>query len=192
MELKRTPNSMVEGGRIVEYGAFRSPFEKVNFQEARISVAGIGMPGAYSRFRLKEWQHFGIIGRDFYFMFAVVDAKFLANSFCYFLDRADGQIVEHERLAPPGTAKVPSELWHDECDFGSRGYEIKIENRLADGYHSAKIRIAASSGKLAISAEVEVIEDLAKTQPLELISMLREGGLPIPTRSPAPQGPRSW
>lgn len=175
---------MVEGGRIIEYGAFRSPFEKVNFSEARITLAGRRMPRAYSRFRLKEWQHFGLISSDFYFMFAVFDAKYLANSFCYFLDRADGTVVEHERLAPPGTAKVPDGLWHDECGFRSRGYEIRIENRLAEGRHNAKIRIAAGSGRPAVSAEVEVIEDLAVTEPLELISMLR-GGRPAYTHKVA-------
>ncbi|MHB8896759.1 MAG: DUF2804 domain-containing protein [Candidatus Geothermincolia bacterium] len=198
MELKRTPDNMVSGGRLVECGAFRSPFEKVNFSEARISVAGMRMPGAYSRFRLKEWQHFGIIAEGFYFMFAIFNARYLADSFCYFLDRVDGTRVEYEKLAPPGTAKVPSELWHDECGFSSRGYEIKIENRLADGCHRAKIEIAASSGKPAVSAEVEVIEDLAKTQPLELISLLKGGRpaythkVPCPARAEVVVGGKNY
>jgi len=75
MERKKTPARMVEGGRVVEYGAFFSPFEEVNMSEARIRVAGRTMPGFYARFRLKEWQHIGIICDDFYFGFAIVNAK---------------------------------------------------------------------------------------------------------------------
>lgn len=173
MELKETPKRIVEGGRIVEYGAFRTPFKDANMSEARITLAGVRMPHAYSRFRLKEWQHFGIIGNDFYFGFAIVDARYLGNSFCYFLDRADGTMVEHSRLAPPGTAHVARNLWHDECGFRSGGYEIRIENRLADGRHGARVKIEGSHGKPSIRAEVEVTEDLAKTQPLELVSLLK-------------------
>ena len=173
MELKETPDRMVEGGRVAQYGAFRSPFREVDFADARIAVAGRTMPKAYSRFRLKEWQHFGLIGEDFYFGFAIVDAKYLGNSFCYFLDRDTGRSVEHDRVAPPGVAKVARELWHDECRFRFTGYEIKVENRLADGFHEATVRIGAKGDRPAINAELQVIEDLEKVQPLELISLLK-------------------
>lgn len=173
MELKETPPKMVENGRIVEFGAFKSPFRDINISEARISVAGKTMPGFYSRFRLKEWQHIGIIADDFYFGFAIINAKFLANSFCYFLDRTTGTMVEHDRLAPPGVAKVARNIWNGECGFRFSGYEIKIENRLAESRHRARVDIKESKGKPSISAEVEVIEELDKVEPLELICLLK-------------------
>lgn len=173
MELKETPGKMVEDGRVVEFGAFRKPFADVNISEARISVAGRKMPGPYSRFRLKEWQHIGIIADDFYFGFAIVNAKFLANSFCYFLDRKTGSMVEHDRLAPPGVAKVARNIWRGECGFRFAGYEIDIENRLTESRHAARVEIGESKEKPSISATVEVIEDLDSVQPLELICLLR-------------------
>jgi len=173
MELKETPERIVENGEIVEYGAFKTPFKEFNLSDARISVGGRKMPRFYSRFRLKEWQHIGMIGEDFYFGFAIVNAKYLGNSFCYLLDRTTGAMVEHDRLAPPGIAKVAPDLWHDECGFRFMGYEIKIENRLADGFHRAQVRIKESSKRPGISAEVEVIEDLEKVQPLILVSPLK-------------------
>ncbi len=173
MERKQTPERMVENGRVAEYGAFRSPFAHIDLYDARISTAGMRMPRFYSRFRLKEWQHIGIVGSDFYFGFAIVNAKYLGNTFCYFLDRADGVTVEHDRVAPPGVARVARELWRGECGFRFRGYEIKIENRLSDGYHRAVVDIGESKGKPPIHAEVEVVEDLGEVEPLELICPLK-------------------
>jgi hypothetical protein len=173
MELKQTPARMVVDGRVAEYGAFHSPFREVNMSEARIKVAGRAMPGFYSRFRLKEWQHFGIIGGDFYFGFAIVNAKYLGNSFCYFLDRATGTMVEHDRLAPPGVARVARDIWRGDCAFRFTGYEIVIENRLSDGRHSAEVNIKEKGDRPAVLARIEVLEDLEKVEPLELISMLR-------------------
>lgn len=74
MERKVAPRRMVESGETVEYGAFMEPFEGVNIFDARITVAGRRMPRFYSRLRLKEWQHFGILGDDFYFGFTIVGA----------------------------------------------------------------------------------------------------------------------
>ncbi|MBU1671771.1 MAG: DUF2804 domain-containing protein [Actinobacteria bacterium] len=173
MELKETPDRMVEDGRINEFGAFRTPFRDVNISEARITTAGRTMPGFYSRFRLKEWQHFGFIAPEIYFGFAIVNAKFLANSFCYFLDRETGAMVEHDRLAPPYVAKVARDIWRGECGFRFSGYDIRIENRLDEKRHTATVDIAARGDRPAIKAEVEVIEDLDRVQPLELISILR-------------------
>jgi hypothetical protein len=173
MELKETPERMVENGRVVEYGAFRSTFRQVNFSDARITTAGRPMPRFYSRLRLKEWQHVGVIGDDFYFGFAIVDAKYLGNSFCYFLDRTSDKTVHHDSVAPPGVAVVARGLWHDQCRFHFGGYRISIDNRLANGFHRARVNIKGKADKPGIRAEIEVIEDLEKVEPLELISLLR-------------------
>jgi hypothetical protein len=173
MELKDTPDRMVENGQIVEFGAFRTPFRDVNISEARIKTAGATVPGFYSRFRLKEWQHIGFIAEDIYFGFAIVNARYLANSFCYFLDRESGLMVEHDRLAPPHVAKVARNIWRGECGFRFSGYDIRIENRLEEKRHTAIVDIEAKGDRPAIKAEVEVIEDLDRVQPLELISILK-------------------
>ncbi len=173
MELKDTPRKMVENQSVVEFGAFKSPFRDVNISDARIAVAGRRMPGFYSRFRLKEWQHIGVIADEFYFGFAIVNAKFLANSFCYFLDRSAGTMVEYDRLAPPWVAKVARNIWDGECGFSFSGYDITIENRLNYSLHRGRVEIAESKSKPALKAEIEVIEDLDRVQPLEYIGLLR-------------------
>jgi len=173
MELKETPEKMVVNGEIVEYGAFKTPFRNINIKDARIRVASRKMPGAYSRFRLKEWQHFGIVAEDFYFGFAIVDTKYLGNSFCYFLDRATDDKVEHDRLSPPGIAKVSRELWHDDCGFSFKGYRIGVENRLEAGIHRVEVDIKESSDRPGVRARLEIIEDLEKVEPLILVSPLK-------------------
>ena len=45
-------------------------------------------------------------------------------------------MVEHDRLAPPGVAKVARSIWNDECGFRFKGYEITdyfgvVEHHLA-------------------------------------------------------------
>jgi hypothetical protein len=173
MELKETPERIVEDKRIAEYGAFRTPFEEINMSEARIAVAGREMPGLYGRMRLKEWQHFGVVSDDFYFGFAIVDARYLGNSFCYFLDRNTGKMVEHDRIAPPGIAKVARELWEGVCHFRFFGYDIRVDNRLNESRHHLEVDIKGSTKNPSITAEIEVTEDLEKTQPLVLVSPLK-------------------
>lgn len=184
MELKETPGKMVEGGEIAGYGAFKNPFRDVNIKDAKISVLSREMPLAYSRARLKEWQHIGIIGDDFYFGFAIVDAKYMGNSFCYFLDRSEGKMVEYGRIAPPGIARVARDLWHGECRFNFAGYRIEIDNRLEYDHHRARVCIDGSSGKPGIEASIVISEDLNRIQPLILMTPLR-GGRPAYTHKVA-------
>lgn len=173
MKRKRTPDRMVKNGVVVEYGAFESPFENANISDARISLGGIPMPHLYASFRLKEWQHFGIIAEDVYFGFAIVNARYLGNSFCYILERKTGHMVEYERMAPPGVARVARDLWKGECGFDFRDYRIFIDNRLSEGFHGAQVLIGAEKDKPPVRAEIEVEEGLDRVEPLELVSRLK-------------------
>jgi len=173
-ELRTTPPCLVDDGRVVAFGHFASPFRTTNVVQA--DVLGLGRLGArlVNRFRLKEWQHFAVFGPDFLFTFVVLDAHYLGNSFCYFVDRATGAMIEHHREGPSLVAKLSRDLWDDRCSFRMPGYAIGLHNHLDEGRHTASIEIRAASGKPAISADLELLADLARYQPLEVVLRLRE------------------
>lgn len=170
---KETPARLVEDGNVVECGVFRTPFRNLNLLEADIFGKDRRIPRIFKDLRLKEWQHFGIISRDFYFGFALVDSKYLGNFFCYFFDRDSGKLVEYDCLAPPGRIKTSRELWNDDCRFRYRGYKVEIENRLDAGFHRTRVEIQGKGKKPGIRAELEVLEDLEKIEPLIVVSPIR-------------------
>ena len=172
--LLKTPERMVEDGRVAAFGCFENPFRTVNIMEA--DVFGIGRTASklFNRFRLKEWQHFAVFGPDFLLTFVAVNAHYLASSFCYFVNRKTGEMIEHHREGPPFVVKLADELWDGRCSFKMPGYSIGIHNRLAAGRHAASIDIAGRSGKPGITAELELHADLEQRQPLEVVLKLAD------------------
>jgi hypothetical protein len=161
-QLKETPRQIATDGRITEFGIFREPFRRVNLLDA--DIPGICKP--LRKFRLKEWQHFAILSREALMAFVIIDAHYMANSFCYVVDRETGEYVEHHREAFSRAAKLAQELWNDSCRFKKRGYSVEVDNRLEQGLHRAKIDIAGSPKKPGIRADLSILEDLEKIQPL--------------------------
>jgi hypothetical protein len=173
-ELRDTPARVVEAGRVQAFGAFTRPFPSVNVVEA--DVFGLGRVGSrlLNRYRLKEWQHFAVFGPDLLFTFVVLDAHYLASSFCYFVDRATGAMVEHHREGPSPVVTLARELWDDRCSFRMPGYAIGVHNHLDHGRHTASIAIRGTSDRPGLSAELELLADLARHQPLEVVLRLAE------------------
>jgi len=67
---------MVEKDGKINFGTFRAPFTNVNildvpFNESRKASSW------WKSFRLKEWQHFGVITPSHYFGMVIFDAKFM-------------------------------------------------------------------------------------------------------------------
>ena len=172
--IQATPERMVEQGKITAFGHFDRPFRKVNIMEADVFGLGRVGTGLLNRFRLKEWQHFAVFGPDFLLTFVVVNAHYLANSFCYFVDREDGTMIEHHREGPPFLAKLADELWDDRCAFKKPGYAIDIHNHLDQKRHRARIDISGASGKPGIAADLEFLADLDRHQPLAVVLKLGE------------------
>ncbi|MDP8254958.1 MAG: DUF2804 domain-containing protein [Candidatus Alcyoniella australis] len=161
-EIKRTPQKIVTNGQVNEYGVFRTPFRTVNLEQIRLP----GVPASLTRMRLKRWQHYALIGQDFLMAFVVLNARYMSTSFCYFLDRTNGRMVEHHREALGPQARVASELWNGRTYFKGIGYKIEIHNNLEQGLHRVKIDVSRRRGKPAISADLELVEDLERVQPL--------------------------
>jgi hypothetical protein len=168
---KPTPARMVESGQVAAFGHFDEPFQVNNIQEA--DVFGLGHVGArvFNRFRLKEWQHYAVFGPDFLFTFVAVNAHYLSNSFCYFVDRKNGAKAEHARVASPFSARIPDELWDSRCTFRASGFSVDIHNHLQRDRHTAKVS-AVSKGMAPIEAELEFLADRAQHKPLEVILRL--------------------
>ncbi len=169
-ELKDTPPRMVVDGRVAEYGAFREPFREVNLLDVELEIAGRKVPRAVREMRLKEWEHFGIISQEFYFGMVIFDAKFMGTSFFYAFNRMTGEFFEHERTSVGGPLRVARELWHGECYYRHFGYIMEFENRLDSGMHRLRAQIKGKRGKPPVEAEIFVMEDLGRYQPLVQVS----------------------
>ena len=170
--MQETPARMVEHGRISAFGHFRRPFTCNNILEA--DLFGLGTLGSklLNPLRLKDWQHVAVFGPDFLFTFVIVNTGYLSSSFCYFVDRQSGERFEYQREASPGVAKLARELWADQCHFRRPGYRIEIDNALQQNRHQARIAIAADASVPRLDAELTLLADLERYQPLEVVLRL--------------------
>lgn len=166
----RTPPRLVEDGRVVEFGAFSEPFRELNLDQADIFRLGGRSPRALTRYRLKEWQHFGVIHPHHYLGLVIFNAKFMGVSFVYHYDRERGTRVEHSRQGTAGKAVVAETTWRGECSYESRGYSIHIHNRLEEGYHRVEVDAAQSRELPGIRGEFRMLEDVSIFQPLVVVS----------------------
>ncbi|MFH1151358.1 MAG: DUF2804 domain-containing protein [Actinomycetota bacterium] len=173
-EKKSTPARMVVGGRVAEFGAFDEPFREVNLLDLDLVMRGKHVPRFVREFRLKEWEHFGIVTDEYYFGMVIFDAKYMGTSFFYAYNRSTGEFFEHERTMVAGPLRVARELLHGECVFRSIGYLMEFENRLDSGLHRLRVDIKARGGRPAVEAEIYVLEDLEKIEPLVIVSPVSE------------------
>ena len=86
-KVETTPEKMVEKDGAINFGTFRTPFRNVNILDAPLYLPCCKVPAFWKKFRLKEWQHFGIITPTHYFGMVIFDAKFMGVSFFYAYDR---------------------------------------------------------------------------------------------------------
>lgn len=161
---------MVVDGQVAEYGTFAEPFREINLLDIDLEMNGRKVPRLVRDFRLKEWEHFGIITDDYYFGMVIFDAKFMGTSFFYMFDRNTGDFFEHERTSVGGPVRVARELWHGNCYFRNVGYCMEFENRLDSGMHRLRVEIKGRRGRPPVNAEIYVLEDLDKLQPLVQVS----------------------
>lgn len=181
MDVSEVPDALVDSRGKARFGVYQGVCKNVNLDEAELTWAGVRLPRALVRFRLKEWQHFALILPDLFCGLAVVDAKFLATSWCHVVDRLSGHHFEHGRQGLLAERKVARELWDDNTVFrarggggagggrgggDARGYRIEVHNHLARGEHRLFVDIAASRGKPAVRAELTCVHDLEEIRPL--------------------------
>ncbi|MHB8139014.1 MAG: DUF2804 domain-containing protein [Smithellaceae bacterium] len=163
-----TPAKMVEKDGSVNFGTFRTPFRNANILDA--PLYSLPAPGFWKNFRLKEWQHFGIITPARYFGMVIFDAKFMGVSFFYVYDRLKNQRFEHAVQLPGSAARVAGQVYDDCCEFKKKGYLLRFENRLDKGYHKIIIDIDGRKDLPAVKGEIKIIEDLNDIEPLVQVS----------------------
>jgi hypothetical protein len=169
-KVETTPEKMVEKGGVINFGTFRTPFRNVNILDAPLYSFPCKVPAFWKNFRLKEWQHFGIITPTHYFGMVIFDAKFMGVSFFYVYDRLKNERIEHVRQAGSKSAQVAGQVYDDVCVFTQKGYSIKFENKLRSSFHRIIIDIEGDNNLPAIKGKIKVHEDLAKIEPLVQVS----------------------
>ena len=163
-----TPARMVEKDGSINFGTFRTPFRNANILDA--PLYSFPVPGFWKNFRLKEWQHFGIITPTHYFGMVIFDAKFMGVSFFYVYDRLTNTRFEHTRQAFGLSAKVAAQVYDGICWFETTGYHLRFENKLDQGFHRILIDIDGYKDHPAIQGEIIVHEDFGVVEPLVQLS----------------------
>lgn len=192
-KLKDTPKRLIEDGKVVEWGFFKTPFRDLNLLDIKLP----GLPVKLNNFRLKEWQHFALIGGDFILTFLLIDTKYMSVSFCYFMDRKTGTFTEHHRNVPWKAARLSKDLYNGDCRFKARNYRLEVDNRLDEGRHRVRIDIKGTKKSPGIQADIEMLEDLDKTQPLISVAPIGENRpmythkVAVPVRGEITYGARS-
>jgi hypothetical protein len=169
-KVKSTPEKMVEKDGAINFGTFRTPFREANILEAPLYSSSSRVPAFWKKFRLKEWQHFGIITATHYFGMVIFDAKFMGVSFFYAYDREENKRFEHGMQIPGGGAIVAAQLYDGFCELKKKGYLLRFENRLKDGYHKIILDIAGRKDRPSVKGEIKIFEDLKKIEPLVQVS----------------------
>jgi len=160
------PVGLVDASGRVRLGVFDGPLRRIGLEAARLKLAGRTMPGAWSRFRLKRWQHVGFVLPELFVGVSIVDTGALRTSWCHVVDREAGGHFEHKRLSPVLDLDVAETLWNDACHVRSRGYHIAFDNRLERGGHHIAVDIAAAGGNPAVTAWLNCAHDLDAIEPL--------------------------
>jgi hypothetical protein len=163
--LQPTPTRLVQDGRVVEYGLFERPFERLELDQVAIYDPRV-VPAALQRLRLKEWQHVAVVSEELTLGLAIIDTQYLGSSFVYVAEHADGRYTEHHREVAPGRVQLARTLYDGWSTIAARRYRIRIRNRLAGGYHRLSFEVAASRRAPALWGELELTADLSRVQPL--------------------------
>jgi len=163
-----TPARMVEDDASIHFGTYRKPFRNTNILDA--PLYSYPVPGFWKNYRLKEWQHFGVITPTHYFGMVIFNAKFTGVSFFYVYDRLNDTRFEHSRQARGKSVYVARQLYDDVCRFDAKGYHLHVENKLDQGFHRILLDIDSDSERPAVKGEITVHENLDTIEPLVQIS----------------------
>lgn len=182
--IRPTPSQPVFYGQI-HFGVFRDPFAALNLVDADV-YGHRWAPRWWRSLRLKEWEHFSIIHDEFFCGLAVFDARFMAISSCYVVNRRTGQLVGHSRTAfRRGAVHVPEQLRRGDGFFRQPGYRVDLRNHLDDGTHQVRVDICASHRQPPIRAAFVVREDTARFQPLIAVLPVNDHRRPMYTHQNA-------
>jgi hypothetical protein len=162
---QETPSKIVENGKFA-LGVFKSPFRNLNVLDADPLGLGGAAPRALRALRLKEWQHYALVTRDFYFGTVVWTAHYTANSFFFAFDRRSKKLSQHRKMLAPRQAVIAETLYDGKCSAKTPGYSVEYFNNIGAGRHEINVDIKESRGLPSIAGSFRVLEDLNGIQPL--------------------------
>ncbi len=167
--MEPTPARMVTKGRVTAWGMFRDPFRDENLLDLDLRIGGLRVPRPLRRFRLKEWQHVAVVADDLMMAFALVDAHYVANAFCWTASPDGSDFVEHHREAPAFSIEIARDLFGGNCRFDAGGFSARFENRLGERAHRMRLDVRGSGERPAVSADLVLHEDTTAHQPLVVV-----------------------
>ena len=105
------PRRAVEDG-VIRYGRYCYPIQRPK----------LDAPGPLGRMRLKQWHYTSVVTEECFLAVGLVQLGYLANAFCYFVDRRKGgQSWDHEALLPLGAGLHVAPSSVDGCTSYRRG-----------------------------------------------------------------------
>lgn len=150
------PSALVDSSGHPQFGVFAGPLPRVNLEDAHLTTGPFAWPRVLRRFRLKEWQHFLLVGDGFFFGLAAVDTKFLKLAWSYLVERGVGPLAMRHTESPFHTALLPPELLDGHGRFVGGGFDIAIHNHLAAGYHTIAARIEGRGRTPGLEADLRL------------------------------------
>ena len=170
--LLANPGQLVSEGRF-NFGTYKEPFKNVNPLDAEIGRL-IRYPRVLKNLRLKEWQHFALVNRDYYISLALFDAKTLALVQVCLYDRQSGSIKFYEKKVFSRQVVLPQTLWDDHATCDVKGFKLKIHNNLKAGVHKISFDIEATKDLPALKGSFTCLEDMAVSEPIVVCLPLKE------------------
>jgi len=153
--LESPPYRAVDGTRI-NYGRYRHPIPRPN----------IAAPGRLGALRLKEWHYSSVLTERFFVAFDLVQLGYVANAFCYLVDRRDPEVLhEYEALSPLGRGLrfAPSSVL-GMTSWKHRGARLSVG---WDKGWGVTLAVPLSGGRLEAELLIEPRESLALLHELE-------------------------
>lgn len=146
------------------------PLLEVDIDRAKIKSAGLTLPAAIARTRLKEWQHFLLVSPEVVVTVAIVDAKVMQVGWVQVVDKATGERIEHHCQRPMADVALARSLWDERSHWRSGGVSIEIHNNLTNGHHEMLLTADERGDLPALCGRFRCDHDLSSIQPM-VVSM---------------------
>jgi len=125
------------------------------------------------RFRRKKWLYVGVYTQEFILGFALVDAAFVGNIFCYLYDKQTNRLWEVERLAPFAKGiRVEEGIHRSVCSYQGKNERIYVQTDLNRGIRHIDLRLNSDGRELDLRLELE--ESLHEHPPLQTLTPTAE------------------
>ncbi len=151
------PDALVTKSKF-NFGTYRKPFMNVNPHDSG--------SGFFRKFRLKEWQHFALVNREFYITLVLFNAKKMAFVQVCIYDRTQKKFFFREKKAAPWTVILPMTLFRDRASCCKEGFKLTIYNELDMGRHRIEFSVTETATFPSAEGCFTLYEDLNNSEPV--------------------------